>query len=305
MLTVADLTRPQLRARLLGNKLTLAIPPFAVRLRSPIAALGDALHRLYGDYALVADTEFADFHVALERGSGLRRIIGPGQSRFLFDGTAPFKPLPAAQAYPSFEWGLNWCVANHCHQFLVVHAAVVERYGRAAILAAPPGSGKSTLCAGLVNRGWRLFSDELALIDTNSGQLIAFPRPICLKNASIDVIRAFAPEAEFGPLVGDTRKGDVAHMRPSRGDIILSGVRALPAWIVFPRFESGVATRLRPMPRATAGWSLASNAFNFSILGETGFAALTRVVDACSAYELDYGDLDAATKLFAGLADTT
>ena len=304
MLTVADLTRSQLRARLLGNKLTLAIPPFVVRLRSPIALLTDALHRLYGDYGLVADTEFADFHVALERGSGLRRVVGPGQSRFLFDGTAPFKPLPAAQAYPSFEWGLNWCVANHCHQFFIIHAAVVERDGRAAILAAPPGSGKSTLCAGLVNRGWRLFSDELALIDTARGELIAFPRPICLKNASIGVIRAFAPEAEFGPLVPNTHKGDIAHMRPSRNDVSLANVRALPAWIVFPRFQAGVATRLRPMSRATAGWSLASNAFNFSVLGETGCAALTRVVDACTAYELDYGNLDTATELLAGLANT-
>jgi predicted ATPase len=29
------------------------------------------------------------------------------------------------------------------------------------ILPAPPGSGKSTLCAALVTRGWRLLSDEL------------------------------------------------------------------------------------------------------------------------------------------------
>lgn len=304
MLTVADLTRPQLRARLLGNELTLAIPPFVVRIRSPIPTLADAIHRLYGDYALLADTDFADFHVALERGSGLRRVVGPGQSRFLFDGTAPFKPLPAAQTYPSFEWGLNWCVANHCHQFLIIHAAVVERDGRAAILPAPPGSGKSTLCAGLVNRGWRLFSDELALIDTKSGKLIAFPRPICLKNASIDVIRAFAPSAEFGPLVPDTRKGDIAHMRPSRNDVGQASVRAVPAWIVFPRFQAGGSTRLRPISRATAGWTLASNAFNFSILGESGFSALTHVVDACTAYELDYGNLEAATELFAGLANT-
>lgn len=304
MLTVADLTRPQLRARLLDNKLAIAIPPFVVRLRSPIPVLAEALHCLYRDYAVVADTEFADFHVTLAHGSGLRRVIGPGQSRFLFDGTAPFKPLPAGQAYPSFEWGLNWCVANHCHQFLIIHAAVVERDGRAAILAAPPGSGKSTLCAGLVNRGWRLFSDELALIDTASGDLIAFPRPICLKNASIDVIRAFAPAAEFGPMVPDTRKGNIAHMRPSRNDVSLANVRALPAWIIFPRFQSGATTRLRPMSKATAGWSLANNAFNFSILGETGFDAMTRVVDACAAFELDYGDLEAAADLFAGLANS-
>lgn len=304
MLTVVDLTSRELHARLAGDGLTLAIDPFVVRLRSPIARLADAMAGLYCDYSVLDDTAFADFHVTVARGGGLRRFVGPGQSRFLFDGTAPFKPLPVAQAYPSFEWGLNWCVANHCHQFLIIHAAVVERDGRAAILAAPPGSGKSTLCAGLVSRGWRLFSDELALIDTGTGELVAFPRPICLKNTSIEVVKAFAPEAQFGPMVRETRKGDVAHMRPSQQDIRLAARRARPAWIVLPRFEAGATTRLRPMAKAHAGWSLASNAFNFSVLGDAGFATLSQAVDGCTGYELDYGDLDAATALLAGLAES-
>jgi hypothetical protein len=42
---------------------------------------------------------------------------------------------------------------------------VLERGGRALLLPAPSGSGKSTLCAGLAFNGWRLLSDELALLD--------------------------------------------------------------------------------------------------------------------------------------------
>lgn len=302
MSTVAALTRPELGARLAGDGVALGISPFVVRLRSPIAVLADAVASLYADYQVLDDADFADFHVMVDRGIGLRRFVGAPQSRFLFDGMAPFKPLPAAQAYPSFEWGLNWCVANHCHQFLVIHAAVVERDGRAAILAAPPGSGKSTLCAGLVHRGWRLFSDELALIDTTTRELIAFPRPVCLKNVSVDVIGAFAPAAKFGPLVRDTRKGSVTHLRPSRNDVELANRPARPAWIVLPRYQAGVETRLWPMPKAQAGLSLAGNAFNFSSLGETGFATLTATVDACDAYELDYGDLADATDIFDQLS---
>ena len=70
------------------------------------------------------------------------------------------------------------------------------------------------------------------------------------------------------------------------------------------RFEAGATTRLRPMAKAHAGWSLASNAFNFSVLGDAGFATLRQAVDGCTGYELEYGDLDAATALLAGLAES-
>ena len=44
-------------------------------------------------------------------------------------GILPFAPLPLDQAFPMLEWGLNWCVSAHCHQYLIFHAAVVEKSG--------------------------------------------------------------------------------------------------------------------------------------------------------------------------------
>ena len=63
------------------------------------------------------------------------------------------------------EWGLNWCVAGHAHQYLMLHAAALERNGRAVILPGDPGAGKSTLTAALMLSGWRLLSDEITLVD--------------------------------------------------------------------------------------------------------------------------------------------
>lgn len=300
---ISELGSREIANRLRLGELLVRIGPFVARMKSDVATLAADLDHIYADFGVEAPDVFADFHVEVAREAGLRRWFKP-QVRFFFDGRPSFIPLPAAQAFAMLEWGLNWCVAAHCHQFLIIHAAVVEREGRAAILAAPPGSGKSTLCAGLVNRGWRLFSDELALIDTATGELVAFPRPICLKNTSIEVIKTFAPEARFGPMVRETRKGNVAHMRPPQQDIRLAATRARPAWIVLPRFEAGATTRLRPMAKARAGWSLASNAFNFSVLGDAGFATLSQAVDGCTGYDLDYGDLDAATALLARLAES-
>ena len=66
------------------------------------------------------------------------------------------------------EWGLNWCITAYSQHILVIHAACVARGPRRH----PTGrryQGKSTLCAALANRGWRLLSDKLTLIRLDTG----------------------------------------------------------------------------------------------------------------------------------------
>jgi HprK-related kinase A len=221
--------------------------------------------------------------------------------QFYLDGRAPFKPLPFDQAAAMFEWGLNYCVSSHCHQYLIIHAAVVERQGRAIIFPAPPGSGKSTLCAGLVNRGWRLLCDELTLVRLQDGRVDPFPRPVSLKNESIDVIRRFAPEAVVGPVVHDTTKGTVAHLKPPSDSVVRMHETAEPAWVVFPQYKPSEAPRLTPVPRARAFMRVAEHTFNYSLLGAKGFRALAQLIDSTDCFDFSYSQLEEAVALFAGL----
>ena len=101
-------------------------PP--VRRPDPVrsGAVANGLRLLYAAYR-VDEAGFADFHVDL-RPASVRRWFRP-RSTSCSTESRPFKPLPLEHAYPMFEWGLNWCIANHCHRFLMLHAAVVERGG--------------------------------------------------------------------------------------------------------------------------------------------------------------------------------
>lgn len=64
---------------------------------------------------------------------------------------------------------------------LFLHAAALERDGRACLLAGASGDGKSTTAFGLLHRGWRYLSDELAPVDVDTGQVHAYPHALCLK----------------------------------------------------------------------------------------------------------------------------
>jgi HprK-related kinase A len=296
-LIVADLPSQALAERLAGPGLRLRTGPVVTEIRSRMPAIVEGIALLYAEHPADEADAFADFHVSLDP----HRWWKP-QVIFRFDDSLPFHPLPADQAFPMLEWGLNWCISAHCHQYLLVHAAVVERFGRALALPGPPGSGKSTLCAGLVSRGWRLLSDELMLLDRQSRMIVPLPRPISLKNQSIEVIRQFAPHAVLGPRVRDTLKGSVAHLKPPVESIRASGERASPGWVVFPRYEPGASLALKRLRKGPAFMRLADCTFNYHLHGRQGFEILADLVEACACYEIAYGDLEDAVTAFAKLA---
>lgn len=278
--------------------------PVVVSIASPYRSIERAIALHYAAHEVVPPTEFADFHVAVDPVAGLRRWVKP-QAFFRFDANPPFNPLAASQAFPLLEWGLNWCVSAHCHQYLIIHAAVVERGGRALVLPAPPGSGKSTLCAALVARGWRLLSDELAMIDADTRDIVPLPRPISLKNDSIAVMANFWPEGRMSPVVHDTLKGSVAHVRPPASSVERARQRAAPGWIVLPAFRAGESPGLRSVSKSAGFMRLVESAFNYSVLGRRGFDVLADAVHASGCYEFTYGgQLEEAVRIFDALADS-
>jgi len=268
-----------------------------VHICSPIPVVAEGLLALYADYELASQDEFADFHISVAYGPMHKKSV----CVFSFDGFEPFSPLAQGEGFAFLEWGLNWCVTTYLHTWLTVHSAVLERQGRALILPAPPGSGKSTLCASLLLNGWRLLSDEMTLLDPGTGLVTPFPRPVSLKNQSIDIIRHRDNTVVIGPVAFDTLKGNVAHMRAPLDSLHRANEKALPAWVIFPQYVADAPARLTPRGKATSFMQLAENSFNQSAHGRRGFNALTRLIDQCDCYDFSYGHLDEAMAIFAEL----
>jgi HprK-related kinase A len=298
---LATLSKKAVIHALNSGGLRLKIGGFNVCLSSSIPAVAEHLLCLYGAFDVINDHDFIDFYTSLSSPSKLRHYFR-AQVNFSFDGHVPFKPLPYSQASAMFEWGLNWCIANHSHQYLVIHAAVVECNGQAFILPGTPGSGKSTLCAALVCSGWRLLSDEMTLLSVVDGLVYPVPRPISLKNRSLDVIRNFSPDVVMGQVVNETAKGAIGHVRPPDESVDLGEIPAQPAKLIFPKYLEGSKTDLTPLSKSRALLKLAENCFNYNILGVQGFNSAGDLTDASDCYEFNYSCLEEAVALFAELA---
>jgi len=294
----------ELRRQLAGPGIWLRAGPFSLRVRSSIDTVAEGLGELYGQFEVRSAHEtFADFHVSVDPPANLRRWLRP-QVSFSFDGMQPFKPLPRSQAFPMLEWGLNWCVSTQAHHYLILHAAVVEKNGLAAILAAPPGSGKSTLTAGLVLSGWRLLSDELTLIEHKTGWIHAQPRPISLKNESIPLIRDFSPDAFLNRPSRDTAQGTVSYLRPPKDSVRRQHEPARPGWVIFPKWVADGETELVPRSKPQTMQALTQQAFNFNQLGREGLRVCTGLIKQTDCFDFRYSRLEEAVAVFDGLADS-
>lgn len=297
---LGELSKSAVKQRLGRDGLILKIGPFSFRLVSGIPAIAEALVTLYSDYSVLDGGGFVDYTVQIAGGSGLRGWIRR-QAIFKFEGSTPFVPLPEDHAFPLLEWSMNWCIATHAHHYLLLHSAVIEREGCAVIMPAPPGSGKSTLCAGLVHRGWRLLSDELALISLQDASIIPLGRPISLKNQSIDVIRSFVPGAVLSQVVHDTSKGSVSLLKVPAEHLQRIKETAKPCWIIFPKYVAGSPAQMVPRSKANSMLELGLNSFNYMVLGRMGFEVLSKVIDASDCYDFQYSQLDDAVAAFDAL----
>ena len=297
-MNVSDLSPKELSDRLTSGSLFFPTGPFTFSLRTDLPEIIDAFGLLYGDFP-VLEPGYADFHASLERLGGIKSWFSP-QGTFLSGGVPQFFPFPLQTALAYLEWGLNRCVFRNAHNYLMIHAAVVERGGRALILVGTSGSGKSTLCAALVLRGWRLLSDEIALI-ASDGSLAGLARPIGLKAESIRIIEEFAPHACMGPGSRGTSKGLIAHMVPPKESVLRVHERARPSWIFFVNYQADAPVAFAPVSKAKALMRIADCAFDYTLLGRQGFEMLADVVESTRTFDLVYGNLVETVDLLTAL----
>lgn len=276
-----------------GPGLYLRMHPFVARITTRQAPIKRGLKWLYGDYDVTDESEAADMVVRVDNPSRMRRWLGR-QALAYVDAPSPFTPLPLRQAPLMLEMALNWCVAMRIYAYMTFHSAVAERGGKAVLIPGASGQGKTTLSASLMLRGWRLFSDEFGLFDMESGKLVPYPRPLSIKNESIDVLKNFSRAAQFTKSMTKTPKGTLAYLRPTEESIVRSTEPAELGWFIFPEFAPEQAPLLTKLDPGQAMFGLTRSSVNYDSFGERSFRILTDLVDRVPAYAMRYPDLGAA-----------
>ncbi|NOX57654.1 MAG: HprK-related kinase A [Planctomycetes bacterium] len=266
------------------------------RIESSVSGLAEEYSALYSGYPTLHDNSHVC--VRVERGRS-RYTMG---RRFIVssNGERMFSVKRIEELLPHVEWALNWEVVRRLDTYLQLHAGVMERNGAGIVFPAAPGSGKTTLCAGLLSRGWRFLSDEFALIDTD-GMVQPYPKALCIKEGSFTVMEHLGL-----PMISPRRyrkgqKGRVAYVNPLAMGVDAIGKACRLRHVVFPMFENGAKPALSSMSRGETGFALSRLSFNLRQKGARGMDILTRTLRGATCHRLVSGNIDATCDLLEEL----
>jgi hypothetical protein len=228
----------------------------------------------------------------------------PGWHQLVHDGVPLVTTRDPGELLLCLQRALNGAaVAQLGQRYLLIHAGAVAYAGQGLLLPAASGSGKSTLVAGLVAAGFQYLSDEVAVLELDTGRLLPFGNCLGIKVGAQRVLRALYPlllrEVSPRRLAGEA----IWHLPPPR--------HALPAGpvvirhVLLPRYVRGARPLLQPLSRAQALPRLLGQTADAGAHGADGLRALVGVLRGAECYTFTTGALQDSVDVVRQLVEAS
>lgn len=207
-----------------------------------------------------------------------------------------YKHLALETVFRYVLWDLQWFASQNVRAFLALHAGAVTTREGAILLPASRDTGKSTLVASLLQRGFRYLSDEIGPIDPVTGRAYPFPKHLHLDQNALNSFPGL--EERLADRNGHSRGRLDRTVRPQDLDAEIgepSPVRA----VVFMTSERDGSPRLTPMTKAEAIERMAENCFNLHRYAERGVILFSRIAASAPAFTLEGGSAQERAEVLA------
>lgn len=219
------------------------------------------------------------------------------------DGTARYRLLlgdyevvsspDPRDALNFLSWHIHSESTRRTGDYLLVHAgAVVSPSGVGILIPGAPGSGKTSLVAGLVREGFGYLSDEVGALDPVTRRMFPVPRPLALKPGTYTSYTEIREVQDPSLPVSWTW-----YVRPEelRRDALAGPCKI--GLVLFPQYRPGAAARETPMSPAEATVEAARQTMNLSLYRSRAVLLLAEVVGRARSFRLQSGDVSGSVRL--------
>ena len=172
---------------------------------------------------------------------------------------------------------------------LWLHGGAVERDGRATLILAASGGGKSTLTTLLCERGWSYFSDDVVPISMDADRVIPYP---------VTPSRRIPGEGQWTQEDLGVADRELVPMRADEIAIASTSITSL----IFPEYRRGAAAHPIRLTPAFAALQIVRNATNFYDHRGAGVMRAARLAERTPGYRLIYDSAHVAVDILRGLA---
>ena len=208
----------------------------------------------------------------------------------LIDGKVVDSELPLA--FPLlinrfFSWIKN-LLLQEVNDYLLIHAGVVQKDGKAYIFPADGGGGKSTLVAWLFLKGCRVLSDELGLISLKDGLIYPYPLPIKLLNPPREVITSLLKNSDIIVEHFEFSEGILYYIRHKNPPLTGCEIGSF----IFPRRTKTKKVCIRPLNKKELLLKLIPHCNNLYFQSREIYGFLFKLIEKVPGYELIYGGIE-------------
>jgi len=183
--------------------------------------------------------------------------------------------------------------------YVVLHAAMVSFKNDGILFAGLPRIGKTTLTIGLVKRGFRYLTDDLALIDEKTLKIMLFPKAMSIREKTMEIfdeIKGKIDRDDYYLESGQNKKWFM-NIQDIFPDFI--GEPCNVGYILFPTLDLEREPELVEISKAQAVIELMKFSFRVNIEFEKTLDILTKLVECTKGcYTLSVGkDLEKTLRL--------
>jgi serine kinase of HPr protein (carbohydrate metabolism regulator) len=214
----------------------------------------------------------ADLEINIEKNSSGCSITIPGKCSSIFE-TGMFVSV--------LEQAITNTAIDILGDHLLIHSAVIDHEGTGVMIAGDHGTGKSTLALASLSHGWKILSDEVAII----GDRIAvkgFPRPLRILPDIVSMYPSIIP----GECPVSVSSDGIAHVHYYCGNGYYKAESVLE-YLLFPVYGKG-ETGIRQIGQSEAMERFLKQGFNFYLHEDRLLRELTGFIKQLTCYEMNY-----------------